>query len=55
MAPRERQFNFRLSDEEYARLETLMDHYGLDASNVVRTLIKRDFDRIKKEGRLGKV
>ncbi len=30
MAPREKQFNFRLSEEEDARLQTLMMRIGLD-------------------------
>lgn len=42
---REKQFNFRLSVEELHRIEWLVDDYGITASDVVRMLIKQDFDR----------
>lgn len=53
MAPREKQFNFRLSEEEDARLQAVMKHHGLDASNVVRMLVKREFDKIHPSRPLG--
>lgn len=45
---RKRQFNMRLSDEEARRLDTLADHYGINAAALVRMLLK------EKEGELRK-
>ena len=33
--------NFRFSEEEYARLKRIAEHYGLDASATMRLLIKK--------------
>ena len=45
---REKLFNMRMSDEEWARLETLAEHYGLNAAGVIRMLVKADTDRLGK-------
>ena len=34
----------RLSDEEHARLERCAKDYGITSADVVRMLVKRDFD-----------
>jgi hypothetical protein len=39
---RERQFNMRLSDDEVRRLDALADHYGVNAANLVRMLLRRE-------------
>ena len=39
---RGRLLNFRVNDEEHARLERLAEHYGLNVSGVLRMLAKRD-------------
>jgi hypothetical protein len=42
---REKQLNFRLSEEEASRLQALCAANGIGASAVVRMLIKREYDR----------
>jgi len=48
---RELQLNMRLSGSELTRLDTLAAHYGITRSDVVRMLVKLDWDRIIKAGR----
>lgn len=43
---RRRLFNFRASEEEVDRLRVLAKHYGLNVSQVVRMLAKREADRL---------
>ena len=35
-------FNVRFSDEEWARLEALCNHYGLNAAGLIRMLLKKE-------------
>lgn len=49
-AMRERLFNIRFSDEEWSRLETLKEHLGLDAANLVRMLLKEKARELGIEG-----
>ncbi len=44
---RERLFNMRMSDDEWARLERLAAHYGLNAAGVIRMLLKREDDAVQ--------
>jgi hypothetical protein len=46
MAPREKQINLRLSDDELARLQEVAAERGLDASNTIRQLLKQEHDRL---------
>lgn len=39
---RQRIFNMRLSDDEGARLDKLADHYGINAAELIRMLLKRE-------------
>lgn len=39
-------FNVRLDADDKERLEVLSKHYALPAANVIRMLIKRDFDAV---------
>lgn len=39
---RQRIFNMRLSDEEGARLDKLASHYGINAAELIRMLLKRE-------------
>ena len=39
---RQRIFNMRLSDEEGARLDKIADHYGINAAELIRMLLKRE-------------
>lgn len=41
---REKTFNIRLSDDEWARLERVSTRYGLNAAAVIRFLLKKDDD-----------
>ena len=43
---RERQVLLRLNDEESERLGALVRHYGLNAPNVLRLLIKKESDAL---------
>jgi hypothetical protein len=36
----------RISAEESARLDAVSTHYGLDASNTIRLIIKRESDAL---------
>lgn len=47
---RETQLNVRLSDEERERLERVASHYGLSGPNVLRMLLKRDAERLERDG-----
>jgi hypothetical protein len=46
LVAREKLFNMRMSAEEWARLEGLATHYGLNAAGVLRMLVKADADRL---------
>lgn len=35
-------FNIRLSDEEWARVESLCEHYGLNAAGLFRMLLRKE-------------
>ena len=39
-------FNIRLSEEEWARLDRLKSHYGINAAGIIRMLLKREDDAI---------
>lgn len=39
---RQRIFNMRLSDDEGARLDKIADHYGINAAELIRMLLKRE-------------
>ena len=43
---RERQINIRLNEDEAARAEAVSAHYGLNAANLFRFLIKREVDQL---------
>ncbi len=43
---RDRQFNMRLSADEAHRLDALAGHYGLNAANLLRMLLKKEADAI---------
>ena len=43
---RERMFTMRLSEEESLRLDRVAAHYGVNAANLVRMLLKREDDAI---------
>ncbi len=43
---RDRQFNMRLSEDELRRLDAIATHYGINAANVLRMLIKREADAL---------
>jgi len=43
---KDRQFNLRLSDEEYEALERLSSHGGTTAAQVIRALIKREVEAV---------
>jgi len=43
---RERLFNLRMSDDEFARLEAIASHYGINGAGVVRMLLKREVDAL---------
>lgn len=43
---RDRLFNMRMSVDEFDRLDALVRHYGIPASNVVRMLLKREADAL---------
>ena len=46
---RDLQVNLRLSGEERSRLDALALYYRLSVSDVIRMLVKRDFDKIQME------
>ncbi len=46
---RERLFTMRMSEEEHARLETVAKHYALNAAGLIRMLVKREDDRLRRE------
>ena len=43
-------FNMRMNESEWARVERLADHYGLDAAGLIRFLLKRDDDALEYRG-----
>jgi hypothetical protein len=43
---RERMFTMRLSEQESLRLDQVADHYGLNAANLIRMLLKREADGV---------
>jgi antitoxin component of RelBE/YafQ-DinJ toxin-antitoxin module len=43
-------FTVRLSEDEQARLDLVATHYGLTAAGVLRMLLKREEDAIRKSG-----
>jgi hypothetical protein len=43
---REKQINFRVSDEEAARFDLVAEHYGLAVSASIRMLVKREAEQI---------
>jgi hypothetical protein len=44
---RERTFNIRLSEEEWARLDFLATHYGLNAAAMIRMLLKKEENEVR--------
>lgn len=46
---RERLFTMRMSDEESARLDFIAKHYGLNAANAIRMVLKKEEARIRDE------
>ncbi|MBI2394992.1 MAG: hypothetical protein HYV09_35810 [Deltaproteobacteria bacterium] len=46
---REKQINIRLSEEEAARLDFLTNHHGINPSALLRMLMKREEDRVRRE------
>jgi uridine phosphorylase len=46
---RQRIFNMRLSDDEGARLDKLSEHYGINAAELIRMLLKREEKAIATE------
>jgi predicted DNA-binding protein len=49
---REKLFNMRMSDEEWARLELLTEHFGLNAAGVLRMLVKAKHDEVARPSKL---
>lgn len=43
---RDKQFNMRLSADEVHRLDGLAAHYGLNAANLLRMLLKKEADTL---------
>ena len=43
---REKLFNMRMSEEEWARLERVCAHLGVNAAGVIRMLVKREDDKL---------
>ncbi len=43
---RDRQFNMRLSEDEMRRLDAIAAHFGINAANVLRMLLKREADAL---------
>lgn len=43
---RERTFHIRVSEEEWAKIVRLADHYALTVAALIRMLIKRELDRV---------
>ena len=49
---REKTFNIRLNDEEWARLDRVATARGINAASVIRMLLKEADDRILREADL---
>ena len=43
---RDRQFNVKFSDAEWARLETVATHYGAEKQDVFRMWLKSEADKL---------
>jgi antitoxin component of RelBE/YafQ-DinJ toxin-antitoxin module len=43
---RDKQINFRVSEEEAARFDLVAEHYGLAVSAAIRMLVKREAERL---------
>lgn len=48
---RDRQINLRVSDEEVKRIRLIADHYEISVSSVLRMLVKREADAIRRARR----
>lgn len=46
MTARTRLFNMRFSRDEWLRLQTIAERYGLTPTDVIRMLLKREADRV---------
>ena len=46
---RDKQINIRLSEEESTRLGFLTDHYGINTAALIRMLLKREEERVRRE------
>ena len=46
--PRDRQIHLLASAEDVARLEALAEHHEMNASQVIRMLIKREAERVER-------
>ncbi len=44
---REKTFNIRFSEEEWARLDFLARHYGLSAASLIRMLLKQQEENVQ--------
>jgi len=44
---RSQQFNMRVNDEERERLDLVADHFGVDAADALRLLLKREAEGIR--------
>ena len=49
---REKQINFRVSDEEIERFERVAAHFGIPVAAMVRMLVKREEEAIREKKRL---
>ena len=45
---REKTFNMRLSPEEWTRFEAVAEDYGLPVASMIRLLVKREEETIKR-------
>ncbi len=51
-APRSKQVNIRLNDVEADRLDGLKTFHGVSASDVLRMIVKAEYDRVRCDLRL---
>lgn len=49
---REKMFNIRLNDEEFDRVKRLAEHHGLSRTDLIRMIVKREFQEISRKPRL---
>jgi antitoxin component of RelBE/YafQ-DinJ toxin-antitoxin module len=47
-----KQFSMRGDEQMWRHMDALCQHYGITISNIIRMLLKREYDRLREDGKI---